>query len=221
MNKKTKVLNVENNKLDRQISKENQGVFTDMICYLRGANISEYDVEVARRELTEKILTAQKQGLNIKSVVGDNYKEFCDSVIENLPPRTIFQKCANVLSSICLVLSIVFTINTLISKDMFMIIKNMIEGKSADLRISFSVGSFVSMLFIVFFAYLIVNMIMKNALSKETKYKGSIMILSGILLVIVMAITALIGRGTLFTINLFYAYAIIMGLYVVHKLLDV
>lgn len=62
MNSKTKKLNKQNNILDRQISKENQSIFTDMICYLRGSNISEYDIEVVRQDLTEMVLSAQKRG---------------------------------------------------------------------------------------------------------------------------------------------------------------
>lgn len=62
MNSKTKKLNKQNNILDRQISKKNQSIFTDMICYLRGSNISEYDIEVVRQDLTEMVLSAQKRG---------------------------------------------------------------------------------------------------------------------------------------------------------------
>ena len=43
MYQKRKELNRENNTLDKQIFAENQGVFTDMICYLRGSSLSAYD----------------------------------------------------------------------------------------------------------------------------------------------------------------------------------
>lgn len=48
MNKKTKELNRLNNELDKRVSAESQEAFTDMICYLRGANISEYHQETVR-----------------------------------------------------------------------------------------------------------------------------------------------------------------------------
>ena len=45
MHQKRKELNRENNALDKKICAENQGVFTDMICYLRGSSLSAYDQE--------------------------------------------------------------------------------------------------------------------------------------------------------------------------------
>ena len=44
----TKRLNQENNKLGKRLTEENNVVMTDMVCYLRLANISEHDQEVVR-----------------------------------------------------------------------------------------------------------------------------------------------------------------------------
>ena len=56
MNKETRLLNKENNILDSKIKEENQATFTDMICYLRSSNLSAYNIEVVRNDLTEMIL---------------------------------------------------------------------------------------------------------------------------------------------------------------------
>lgn len=220
MNKKARQLNALNNMLDSQISEENQEQFTDMICYLRGANISEYDVEVVRQDLTEKVLSAQKRGQDIKSVIGEDYKTFCDNVIAGLPPRTLKQKVVDIVSTFCLALSVVLAINTVISKEMFDIVKGMFSGKQIDVTLSVSVGKLISTLLIVIFAYVITITIMKSALRKESNYKKSLLFLSGCIVFGVLVFIAWVGRETAFTMNIFYAYAIIFGLYVVHKLLE-
>ena len=89
MYQKRKELNRENNTLDKQIFAENQGVFTDMICYLRGSSLSAYDQERVRRDLTEMVLDAQERGDTLSDVIGGDYKAFCDEIIPvfriNLP----------------------------------------------------------------------------------------------------------------------------------------
>lgn len=45
MNKKTKLLLKENNKLQRSLSKDSISVLTDIVVYLRDSNISEYHQE--------------------------------------------------------------------------------------------------------------------------------------------------------------------------------
>ena len=62
MNKKARKLNKENNRLDELIKEENQEIFTNMICYLRGSDLSDYNIEVVRNDLTEMVLSAQERG---------------------------------------------------------------------------------------------------------------------------------------------------------------
>lgn len=110
MNKKTKKLNEQNNILDEKINKDNQKVFTDMICYLRGSNMTDYDIEVVRHDLTEMVLSAQQRGESIDAVIGNDYKEFCDEVIANIPSKTKLQKVVDYLDICCWGLSILFAI---------------------------------------------------------------------------------------------------------------
>ena len=93
MEKSTHELRKENNRLDGLIKEENQAVFTDIICYLRGSKLSEHDIEVVRFDLTSMVLEAQERGENIESLFGKcrNYKEFCDEIIDSLPKKTKFQ----------------------------------------------------------------------------------------------------------------------------------
>jgi DNA-binding ferritin-like protein (Dps family) len=80
MNKQVKQLKRLNNKLEEQLNEENREAYTDIICYLRVANISEYNQEIIRQDLLEMVLSAQERGENIQTVIGEDYRTFCDGV---------------------------------------------------------------------------------------------------------------------------------------------
>lgn len=220
MNRKTRKLNELNNTLDAQINDENQAVFTDMICYLRGSDISEYDIEVVRQDLTEMVLSAQSRGENINSVIAGDYKEFCDNVIDNLPPRTVKQKIVDALDIICWVLSILFLIHIVTSKEMISIIEGIISRKEVDWNISVSIGSAVSMVFMFLLANLIVNIIIKNVFRKEKKLKRLLGFFAGAVFMLLLIMIPWFGKSTLFTINVFLACAVTGVLFVIHKVLE-
>lgn len=105
MNKKTRELNRINNELDRQLNAENNKALTDIICYLRVANISACNQEIIRQDLLEMVLSAQERGENIQAVIGGDYKAFCDNVIASLPPQNRKEKITvNIFVAIVLVL---------------------------------------------------------------------------------------------------------------------
>lgn len=76
MTKKLEELRRINNDLDAKISEENQPLFTDMICYIRSANISALSQEMVRRDLSEIVLSAQSRGEKITDVISGDLKEW-------------------------------------------------------------------------------------------------------------------------------------------------
>ena len=89
MSKRTKQLLNENNALENCIQNpENKEVLTNMVVYIRAANISPYDQEKVRRDMTEMILDGEHRGAPIKDVIGEDYRLFCDDVIAEIPKLT-------------------------------------------------------------------------------------------------------------------------------------
>lgn len=216
---KTKQLNKLNNLLDKQIQDENQEIFTNMICYLRGANISEYDIEVVRQDLTEMVLSAQKRGDNIASVVGDDYKQFCDDVIANLPPKTWKQKTIDIADIICSGISILLLINILISEEFRTMIKNLSNGEPNNFNISFSVGTIATMLFIIIMATFITKLILKNVFREEIKKKRIIVFILYFAFMCFLVGVMLIGKSTMITMNIFIALICVIVFFILHKIL--
>ncbi|MGO5052053.1 hypothetical protein ACTQ6A_05965 [Lachnospiraceae bacterium LCP25S3_G4] len=221
MGNKVKELQKQNNKLDKRINSENQEVFTDMICYIRGADISDYNQELVRRDLTEMMLSAQERGENIHHVIGGDFKEFCDNVIANIPPKTMKEKLLDSLDSLCVILSILGTINIVFSKELFVMLQGLSKAKTVNYNIDITIGTIISTIIILIASFGIVKIIMKHSFQKQSK---NIRILKGFLvgggIMAVFLVIAKFGEAVIFSINIFLAIVVVVALFAGHKLLS-
>ena len=141
MYQKRKELNRENNTLDKQIFAENQGVFTDMICYLRGSSLSAYDQERVRRDLTEMVLDAQERGDTLSDVIGGDYKAFCDEIIASLPHKSAGRRAAEYGGIVCLAAAVLGSIKILLSPSFLTWLPDFLTGRAAaPPYLAFSLG---------------------------------------------------------------------------------
>ena len=85
MRNKTKRLMEENNRAEKALNPEAQRLLTDLVVYLRGACVGLWEQEQVRRDITRMLLDAQARGESAQSVIGEDPKAFCDSVLEELP----------------------------------------------------------------------------------------------------------------------------------------
>lgn len=215
---KTKKLNRQNNLLDQQIWEENQKIFTDMICYIRGADISDYEAELVRQDLTEMILSAQSRGENITSLFTGDYQQFCDEVIAAIPPKTRKEKIIDALDIVFWGLSILIGINILISKDFIGIIQAVFTKTTVNWNMSVSLGTLISMLVIIATAVIVVQMICKK--SFEEKWHSLWVVAGAIALGILFTALSWFGRNIVFTVNFFAACAVGIFFFVIHKVLE-
>ncbi|WP_223067724.1 hypothetical protein [Paenibacillus caui] len=226
MNAQTKMLNRRNNEMDKQLNEENSKAMTDIVCYLRVANMWDYHQEVIRQDLLEMVLSAQERGDNIQTVIGKDYKAFCDEVIESLPKKSNKERVLDLIDTILMGTTILGTINLIFSKDTIALIHNVIAGQPLKFEISISIDHLLSYVIILAAALLIVHVIGRTSLNPEKKHTQSKpikFIIGGFIGGSVMAILLLIawiGRQTLFTVNIFAACIFIFVLYIAHKLLQ-
>lgn len=97
MSKRTKELLRANNALDAQLNKDNQQMMTNIVVYIRSANISEYEQELVRRDITHMLLDAQAEGRTAAEVLGEDAQAFCEAVIAALPPRSSGERALDAL----------------------------------------------------------------------------------------------------------------------------
>ena len=110
MNRRTKRLLAANNELEKELTPENNRAMTDIIVYLRAANITEYQQELVRRDITEMVLEGQRRGATMEEVIGEDYKAFCDAVLLELPKRTAGQRVWSAVGSACLYVDVLAVI---------------------------------------------------------------------------------------------------------------
>lgn len=224
MNSQLKELRKLNNQIDKKISAENQPLFTDIICYIRGADISDYNQEVVRRDLSEMILSAQDRGEDIHSVIGGDFKEFCDEVIANLSPKTTKDKLFEGLDIFCSCMAILGTINILFSKDLYRVVEEFLSKQPVNYNIGVSAGMIISTFIIIVAAVFIVHIISKNSLkrSNDSKKINRVVIgsASGAGIMVLFVIIAKFGSRVVFSVNVFIAISLLVGFFIVHKLLQ-
>ena len=226
MNKNTKALILSNLELSKGLSTRNDTIMTDIVCYLRGANITIRNQEEIRRDILEMVLDAQDRGEQIESVIGEDYQTFCDEVIESVPAKTRKERIMEIADTIILGVGVLTVINLLISSDMIEIIKNLKNGKPVDFLIHIPVSTLVMYVIIISAAILIVKVICKAALKQEKtggKSKWKRFATGGVIGGVIAALfitLAWLGRTTLFAVNLFVGLGFAVLCFVVHRYLS-
>ena len=201
MKKETKELLKKNNENEKQILEENDEIYTNMVVYLRGANISEYNQEKVREDLIAMILDGQERGDDIQKVIGENYKEICDEIIAEIPKKTVKE---NVMYALMLTLDIVWIVGVIsvIKTLIIMLAKN-----SKDMTFVFSLGDLISWGMIVFVAYLVVYYICSTTFrekERETNKVLSFIIIWFVCCIILCAIIlpSLLIKETIFSVHI-------------------
>lgn len=170
MNKRTKEILKANNEREELINEENDKVLTDMICYLRGSSISEYDQELVRADIIEMVLDAQERGEDINNVFGGNYKEICDNIIAELPEKTTKQKILEGVNTALMCIWIIGAIYVIKQVIICMVVE------PRNFVFTLSTGDILNALLIIIASVAIVKYICRNSFdSDENAEKKSIM----------------------------------------------
>ena len=219
MKKETKQLLKKNNENEKNILEENDEIYTNMIVYLRGANISEYNQEKVREDLIAMILDGQERGDDIQKVIGENYKEICDEIIAEIPKKTVKE---NVMYALMLTLDIVWIVG-IISVIKTLII--MLAKNSKDMTFVFSLGDLISWGMIVFVAYLVVYYICSTTFrekERETNKVLSFIIIWFVCCIILCAIIlpSLLIKVTIFSVHIGVAALIFGTIFVISRIMS-
>ena len=98
MNKKTRQLLAENNALEKRLRPKNAAVLTDIVVYLRSCPLTEYQQETLRRDITQMITDGETRGEDARTVIGSDYRAFCEAIVKELPPPSRRARVFSLLS---------------------------------------------------------------------------------------------------------------------------
>ena len=211
MRKKTRQLLEENNRVEKGLSPEGQSLLTDVVVYLRGAQVSTWNQELVRRDITQMLLDAQARGEEARSVIGPDPKEFCDSVIEALPPMPWRERLMCGLRD-GLLAAVVLLVIWLV----FGTVEGLL-GVGSWPELTLTLGQGLSGVGILAVAFGLVQWICRGSFSVEQK-KGPWVLL--FVLFFALLCFGVFLRQPLVTLPFPAAVGIIVALFLIYKLLD-
>lgn len=92
MSSEARALRRENNELEKQLNCEMNDALTDIVVYIRNANISDLEQEKVRRDITQMLIDGQNRGYGAPRVIGGDYKAFCNEIIGEIPQISAKQR---------------------------------------------------------------------------------------------------------------------------------
>ena len=85
MSKQVRQLLRENNEMEKLLSEDGRSVMTDIVVYLRCADISDIDQEQVRRDIMQMLIDGKARGMSPYEVIGEDYRVFCDNILVEIP----------------------------------------------------------------------------------------------------------------------------------------
>ncbi|MGG7058227.1 hypothetical protein ACQPUZ_08005 [Clostridium tertium] len=218
MNKKTRKLLKENNEFEKNLNKKNIKVITDIVVYLSACDISEYHQEEVRRDIMQMIADGEKRNEDINIIIGEDYKTFCDEIINAFPARSKKEKFIDWSSQILLLFSIMSLIW------FFSSIISAFSGKTSINSLPITLGFVINSILIILFSFFIVRFICKTSFNKNAKLgKFKTFIISWIVFFIIFGIFIFIGyflRTELLRIPFYIGLSLIIIPFILSKILD-
>ena len=212
MSRKVNQLRKQNNQLEEKLSQDNQNILTDIIVYLRTSQISDYQQEIIRNDITQMMIDGEQRNMDMHDVIGNDYKEFCDNILAEVPKQSITEKILSMIAPICLYCWIVLVIWLVTC-----ILEIIFDQNTLPLLV-LKLGDFVSYGTLIFVSIFIVDYICKNSFEiNKTKYKFVFML---IVLMIVFSISRLLLNDFVFYIHIYIAIGLFMFLLIGYKVFD-
>lgn len=216
MKKKCRELLKSNNKREKEIYKNNEKIYTDMIVYLRGSDMTEYNQELVREDLIQMIIDGQNRGDDIQKVIGENYKEVCDEIIETMPKKTTFEKVIGIVemsTSSIWILGMIYIIRLAIG--------NFITHNESW-NFSLSIGDIINILIVISLANIFVNYICKTSLNNKKENKVVSFLKTWVVCMLILGIMVICAyylNYTIVNISIISAVIIVAVIFIVDRVL--
>lgn len=211
MRKKTKLLQRQNNQREKDIIPVSRNIYTQMIVYLRGSELSVLSQEEVRGDLIGMILDGQTRGDSIETVLGGDYKSVCDAIIDGMPKKS--QK-AKILDMIDTTLTAVWVLSII---GVAVAIVDQFAGIGRNWIMNITAGDIINLLMIILLANIVVQIICRGVFIPG--YGGMLISVLMVLLCMV-AVGVMVAIGLFFKITLF-SIPILLGIIVTAVLFTV
>ncbi|UNC93236.1 DUF1129 family protein [Candidatus Contubernalis alkaliaceticus] len=217
MNKLAKELLKKNISREKAISDENKEIYTNMVVYLRGSDLTEYNQEAVREDIIELILDGQQRGDNIQKVMGGRYKEICDEIIEAMPKKTKKDRITEYVGT---------SLNALWILGVIALVKNLtisLVSDEAEFNFILTVGDIITILAIILIANVIVWFITKTVFDTKKNNKVASFWKSWLIATAIFAVLIFSGlyfRTIIVSIPLWLGAIIVLFIFIIGKIVS-
>ncbi|USB34646.1 hypothetical protein [Paenibacillus sp. YPG26] len=227
----TNQLRMKNNELDKKLEKHNQQVMLDIVVYLRVSSMPDAQVELVRHDLLDMTLAAQERNEDISTIIGTDYKSFCDEIILNSASKSGRDKLKEAVAIIFSGLSILLLIHVIVSGSLNQWIQNGFSTFKINLYIPIGLGFVLNAILLLSIAWGLVTWIGKRAFhhtqmadnrksySPKSRYLKRFLIGAGIgtFLMISLYVINKLDSIVLFTVHAFILLGVCVVLYLIGK----
>ena len=155
----------ESARKDNQLSMENLNVMTEIVAYIRSANISEREQEMIIRDIMAMLAAGEREGRSAEEIIGDDPQAFCDEVIAAVKPRSLQEQG---LETVCKVLLVLLALEGV--RLVFSFLGHFaVEGTWPYVNIS--LGGVIGSVVLSLGAFIIYDYISKKERTHDTKIK--------------------------------------------------
>ena len=203
----------ENNDLSSQLRAEDNRVLTDMVVYIRGADISEYQQELVRRDITQMLIDGEQRGDTLEEIIGGDYKDFCDSVLNEVPHLTRAEKAVSFLGVVSVALAVLLGIQLLFSQ------MDLAGENGTCPYVLRTTGNITSLVIILCSALLLYSAITKNSFNTGFLRGKKLLFLLVLVLSACICINVFFNTVVL-SLHVFVILVMILVLYMIYKITD-
>lgn len=211
MSREARVLRDENNELEKQLDYKTNDILTDIVVYIRSANISDIDQENVRRDITQMLIDARGRGENADDVIGGDYKAFCDAIIAEIPKMSTKQRVMTAIRDTLPALGLLIGIWVV-----FSVAEQIINGETWYVT-PVSVTDILGGAAMLILATLIVVYITKNSFNAKP---AALVCLILLITAVVLCAALLLPNRIIFSPNIAADAALIIVIFAAHKIID-
>lgn len=211
MSREARVLRDENNKLEKQLDDKTNDILTDIVVYIRSANISDIDQENVRRDITQMLIDARGRGETVADVIGGDYKAFCDAIIAEIPKLSAKQRIMTAIRDTLPALGLLIGIWVV-----FSVAEQIINGETWYVT-PVSVTDILGGAAMLILATLIVVYITKNSFNAKP---AALVCLILLITAVVLCAALLLPNRIIFSPNIAADAALVIVIFAAHKIID-
>lgn len=211
MSREARVLRDENNELEKQLDDKTNDILTDIVVYIRSANISDIDQENVRRDITQMLIDARGRGENADDVIGGDYKAFCDAIIAEIPKLSAKQRVMTAIRDTLPALGLLIGIWVV-----FSVAEQIINGETWYVT-PVSVTDILGGAAMLILATLVVVYITKNSFNAKP---AALVCLILLITAVVLCAALLLPNRIIFSPNIAADAALIIVIFAAHKIID-